>query len=172
METQIKFTAGQTDLAEIYRLSFLPVARLVKRYGGGLDDAKDVFHDALVTWLELPEDKQEKISNRSAYLVTVARNEWFRRVEKMKRMREAATLIEDEEISVSNDLYNLLVSAGKKCMDLLQEFYYENRPAAAIAQRLGLSGAHSASVQKYKCIEKLRRQVKAAGRRKEDFYEN
>lgn len=172
METQLKIKSEEARLTVLYRTVFPTVARVVKRYGGGLDDAKDVFHDALLTFLEMPEEKRVLVENETAYLVTVARNDWFRRIEKIEKLREASLIPEEEELSVSNELYNLLVTAGKKCMDLLQAFYYERRPASEIAKLLGLSGAHSASAQKYKCLEKLRDLVKTSNRRKEDFYEN
>jgi DNA-directed RNA polymerase specialized sigma24 family protein len=148
------------------------VAHLVKKYGGTLEDAKDVFHDALLTWLELPDQQRAGVGNKTAYLCAIARNNWFRRIEKMERLKQAALLPEEDTFKISNELYNLLVTAGKKCMDLLQAFYYERRPAEEIATSLGLSGAHSASVQKYKCLSKLKDLVKSSHLRKEDFYEN
>ena len=168
------YLAVQTQpgrLTALYRRAFPPVAKLVARYGGSLEDAKDVFHDALLTWMELPESRRTEVKNATAYLVIVARNDWFRRMEKMEKEREAALIPDEAEITVSADLYTLLAGAGKKCMHLLQAFYYERRPAADIARSLGLSGAHSASAQKYKCLEKLRNLVKSQNRRKEDFYE-
>jgi RNA polymerase sigma factor (sigma-70 family) len=172
METKQSIKPVLTDLQDLYKRTFPAVARVIKKYGGNLEDAKDVFHDALLTWLEMTEERRSEVENETAYLCTIARNTWFRRVEKMDELKEATLIPEEVNFKVSAELYNLLVTAGKKCMDLLQAFYYEKRPAEQIARSLGLSGAHSASVQKHKCLAKLRHLAKARNHRKEDFYEN
>ena len=148
MEAQLTGQIGEADLAETYKQIFPSVAAAVKKYGAGLEDAKDVFHDALLIWLELPEKTRSGIDNKTAYLVTIARNEWFRRVEKMEKLRGSEVFPEDEVSRISNTLYNYMVMAGKKCMDLLQAFYYEKRPASEIAGRFGFSGAHTSSPPK------------------------
>jgi DNA-directed RNA polymerase specialized sigma24 family protein len=172
METQLQDTVAVSNLVDLYKKVFPSVAKVVKKYGGCEEDAKDVFHDSLLIWLEKPEPERATVTNDVAYIVTVARHEWFRRVEKMKKLRGASFIEETEEFKVSGELYNYLVKAGKKCMDLLQAFYYEKHAASDIAQRFGLSGSHSASAQKYKCLEKLRHLVKINNHSKEDFYEN
>lgn len=172
METQFVVTNEVGELTALYKMAFPAVARLIHRYGGDLEDAKDVFHDALLTWFEMPEENREKISDTKAYLFIISRNNWFRKIEKLEKEREAATHPQLEDVKISDELYHLLITAGKKCMTLLQAFYYEKTPAEKIAVDNGLSGAHSASVQKYKCLEKLRAFVKKNHFRKEDFYEN
>ncbi len=172
MEVQLEQKAALEDLTLLYREVFPSVASVVKKYGGVVEDAKDVFHDALLIWMERTAEERSQVQNHTAYLVTIARNEWFRRVEKAGKLRTAEPLVPEEELEVSNELYNYLVKTGRKCLDLLQAFYYEKLSATAIAGRFGFSGAHSASAQKYKCLDKLRRQVKADNKRKEDFYES
>jgi hypothetical protein len=41
-------------------------------------------------------------------------------------------------------------------MELLQAFYYDKLAIMEISNTFGFSSPHSASVQKYKCIEKMR----------------
>src|SRR3954470_12013373 len=103
METQLTVKPGLTDLSDLYRRVFPSVAHVVKKYGGNLEDAKDVFHDALLTWLELPEETRAQVNNKTAYLCTVARNNWFRRVEKMEKQKQAALIPEEETFKVSNE---------------------------------------------------------------------
>src|SRR4051812_37592233 len=121
------------DLVGTYKRVFPLVAKIIKKYGGGEEDAKDVFHDALLIWLEKPVSERNAVANEDAYIIAISRNEWFRRVEKMNRIREANFIVDEEEYRVSGELYNYMVKAGKKCMELLQAFYYEKLDANTIA---------------------------------------
>jgi hypothetical protein len=65
----------------------------------------------------------------------------------------------------------LIESAGKSCLELLQAFYYERRSAEDIASALNYADAHSASVQKHKCFQKIKRVVKEKSLQYESFFE-
>jgi len=54
-------------------------------------------------------------------------------------------------------------------MDLLRSFYYDELPLNDIAETYGFSGIRSATVQKYKCLEKVRETVKEKALTYEDF---
>jgi hypothetical protein len=64
-----------------------------------------------------------------------------------------------------------LETAGQKCMELLKAFYYDNLPVISIAGLFGYSGERSATVQKYKCMEKVRETIKEKHLQYEDFVE-
>ena len=54
-------------------------------------------------------------------------------------------------------------------MELLKSFYYDELPLNDIAETYGFSGVRSATVQKYKCLEKVRETVKEKSLTYEDF---
>jgi hypothetical protein len=56
-------------------------------------------------------------------------------------------------------------------MELLHAFYYNRQSMDEITDRFGYSSAHSATVQKFKCLEKMRDTVKEKSLRYEDFTE-
>jgi hypothetical protein len=56
-------------------------------------------------------------------------------------------------------------------MELLQAFYYDKLPMNTIAGLFGFGGERSATVQKYKCLEKVRDIVKDKSLTYEDFLE-
>ena len=60
----------------------------------------------------------------------------------------------------TNQLLHLLETTGKRCMDLLRSFYYKKKTPAEIAEDHNYNSEHSASVQKYKCLEKVRDTIK------------
>ena len=70
---------------------------------------------------------------------------------------EAEIVIPDDYFPTTNNkrLLNFLKIAGKRCLDLLRAFYFQQLPIKEIAGNLGYSNEHSVSVQKYKCLEKL-----------------
>jgi len=68
-------------------------------------------------------------------------------------------------------LMHYLETAGQKCMEMLKAFYYDNLPVKTIAGLFGFSGERSATVQKYKCMEKVRETIKQRSLTYEDFLE-
>jgi RNA polymerase sigma factor (sigma-70 family) len=151
------------------------VAKYVSRLGGNFDEAKDVFQDALVVYYEKTVGQSSALHNDTAYLVGIAKNLW------LKRYRQSAqnlpltdldmTADEQEESLSNNRLMHFLNKAGHKCMELLKSFYYDQLPLHEIAEEFGYSGVRSATVQKYKCLEKVRETIKEKALTYDDFME-
>ncbi|GET31464.1 hypothetical protein PbJCM13498_03270 [Prolixibacter bellariivorans] len=164
---------------ELYERTFPPVAAFVRKMGGSFDDAKDIFHDALVVYMEIPEeDKKEVRATQEAYLLGIAKHLWIRKYHRDRR--EIALNDAESRITIPEDFYppvqtkrllRFLEVAGKKCMDLLRAFYYQNLSMKKLAGKLGYASVHSASVQKYKCMEKIRNTVKEKSLSYDDFTE-
>ena len=158
------------NLAEIYEELFPSVASLVSKMGGSPDDAKDIFHDALVIFFE----KEGKIDNPHAYIVGIAKHLWLRKYKHDKHridLDEQIEIPEEESSPIVARLLRLIESAGRSCLDLLQAFYYEKRTADEIASDFNYSNAHSATVQKHKCLQKVRSFVKTRSLDYESFVE-
>jgi DNA-directed RNA polymerase specialized sigma24 family protein len=152
---------------EIYEQSFPAVAGFVAYHGGSLEDAKDTFHDALVILYEMIVSGKESVSQSyDAYLVGIAKHLWVRKFKKSIRnitlsSTESEIVIpEDYFDKKNNNLLTLLELTGRKCLDLLKAFYYDKISLDDISSSFGFSGVRSATVQKFKCIEKLREKVK------------
>ena len=152
----------------LYEAVFPGVARFVRRQGGAPDDARDVFHDALIILYEKAVAGKLSLDGApEAYLTGIARHLWYR------RRRDAPALVELEPGIADNieaeadpppsrrHLLRFLEAAGRRCMDLLQAFYYQRLSMREIAQEFGFAGERSATVQKYKCLEKVRSHVKS-----------
>lgn len=160
-------------LTELYRDTFPKVARIVQQLGGDLETAKDLFHDALVIYLEKQQQQQLNIQvSAQAYLVGITRILWLRKFRNDSRQQPLENYITDA-YSIPEDFYTpvpektrsllqYLQTAGKKCMQLLQAFYYEQRSMQEIAQTFNYRTIHSATVQKYKCLEKVRNHIKSS----------
>jgi DNA-directed RNA polymerase specialized sigma24 family protein len=165
--------AGEVE--RLYENSFPAVARFVSKMGGSLDDAKDIFHDTLVIYLE---QRREINGKAEAYLVGIAKHLWLRKFK--KDLQKISFTSYELTISIPEDyfpdvdslaLLRVLKNTGRKCMDLLHSFYYGGSSVSSLAAEFGYRNEHSVSVQKFKCIEKIRDFIKSKSLRYEDFLE-
>lgn len=159
----------------LYKSAFPGVAKYISRLGGSFDEAKDVFQDALIVYFEKAAIQSSAFNNDTAYLIGIAKNLWLKRyrrsIQNLPVTEIDLALQEPEEYPSSHRLMHFLSTAGQKCMDLLKSFYYDGLPLIEIAEEFGYSGVRSATVQKYKCLEKVRKTIKEKAFTYEDFME-
>ena len=155
---------------QIYEQAFPRVARLVQRAGGSPADARDVFHDALIILYEKAVQGQLRISGSpQSYVAGIARHLWLRRLRDEPRWVDLDEAPQAQHLPGEEDhtepllrrVSRQLEAAGRKCLDLLQAFYYERLSMQEIAESFGYGSERSATVQKYKCLEKVRDGVRA-----------
>lgn len=176
-----KASAVLTDFADkpiddLYEKGFLAFARFAARRKTSYDDTKDIFHDAMVVYFEKVSDPGLHIrTTADRYVVGIAKHLWIR---KFARDHQQVTLDENLAEDIPEDFFpderevsllNFLERTGQRCLDLLQKFYFEKLSLKNIATSLGYRTEHSAAVQKFKCIAKLRDAVKAKSMTYEDF---
>ncbi|WP_214069940.1 sigma-70 family RNA polymerase sigma factor [Mucilaginibacter sp. dw_454] len=170
-----KQTQRQELFIHLYKSAFPAVAKYIARMGGSFDEAKDVFQDALVIYYEKAVAQPSVLNNDTAYLVGIAKNLWLKRYRQTRSNLPLTDLDvafdEQEENPSNNKLMRFLSTAGQKCMELLKSFYYDELPLGEIAEEFGYSGVRSATVQKYKCLEKVRETIKEKALAYDDFME-
>lgn len=163
----------EATLTKLYRRTFPMVRRQVKQLGGTEQDAQDVFHDALVIFYEKAISGTLVLTAAaSTYLVSISQNLW--RQELSRRNRSAAVewseanaqLVEEPEVTLndSQEAFSVLgyvEQLGEKCKSILLSFYYFQQPLEQIATAHHYSSVRSATVQKFKCLERLRKSVRA-----------
>jgi DNA-directed RNA polymerase specialized sigma24 family protein len=158
---------------ELYKEAFPVVARYISNKGGSFDEAKDVFQDALVIYYE--KTTVAAFNNDTAYLVGIAKHLWLKRYKENDRhnpLNDLDFTVDENEPHPSDErLMHFLATAGKKCMELLRGFYYDKLPLTDLAGLFGYSGVRSVTVQKYKCLEKVRETIKQKALTYEDFME-
>lgn len=162
---------------KLYEEVFPKVALFIRKMGGDLEVAKDVFQDALVIYYEKTSMPDFSIQvNENAYLMGICKHLWFEKQRKESRHQKMDFNISnglnmEEEPRVSSAILRFVERAGKKCLELLQSFYFEKRNMSEIAAQFNFSNERSATAQKFKCLEKIRAVIKNKSLRKEDFYE-
>lgn len=167
-------TRTQEELfTQLYLDAFPALARYVHRRGGDLEEARDIFQEALLAFYEQVEIGGREIqSSEKAYLLGIAKKTFLK-----KREREMQTEglekveIRDETPTYASaeKLLHHLQLAGQKCLDLLSAFYYEKLSMRHLATRFGFRSERSATVQKYKCLEKVRDSIHQQSLNYEDF---
>lgn len=177
MTTEETETQTRQELfIEMYEEVFPGFAAFVKKMSGNLDDAKDIFQDALLIYYEKSVQQQVNIETTDkAYLMGICKHLWYKKFNQKitETDLDLKTVLETEEepLKISDRLLRMIEQSGKKCLELLQSFYFEKKSMHEIADIFGFSGERSATTQKFKCLEKVRNEIKKRVMKKEDFYE-
>ncbi|HWV72009.1 MAG TPA: sigma-70 family RNA polymerase sigma factor [Pseudosphingobacterium sp.] len=161
----------------LYKEVFPVVVKYISRRQGTLEQAKDIFQDALIMYYEqiLSTEKQIEQTEK-AYIFGIARHLWIHQFklgvnyEPLSDKIELAENVNDERIS-DKQLMRLLMNAGERCVSLLKTFYYDKLSMTEVAERFGFRNERSATVQKFKCLEKVRDFIKEKTLGYEDFVE-
>lgn len=162
-------------LTRLYRRGFPLVRRYVCRRGGSEQDAQDVFQDALVILYEQAVgDTLVLTAAASTYLVSISRNLWHHEQRRRARLPHEALPDDPDPSLVADALPNAeeagfavldyVERLGAKCKNMLLSFYYFQQPLSQIAASSGYRNVRSATVQKFKCLERLREAVRAVVR--------
>jgi len=159
-------TQNDDPLIDLYRDSFPDFARMIRRMGGTLEQAKDSFHDALLIYLEKEKAGTLHLhASPKGYLLGTARICWLRSQKSdlpLPEGFEPADVQDPETEEIERTLLASLQKSGRKCLELLKAFYYDHSSMQDIAERFGFNGRRSATVQKYKCLEKVREEIKTS----------
>ncbi|MDP9081885.1 MAG: sigma-70 family RNA polymerase sigma factor [Bacteroidota bacterium] len=175
MNNLIQTAAGREQLfIALYKSTFPSIASYISKMGGSFDEAKDIFQDALVIYYEKAVNSDLIIkTNEKAYLLGISKHLWLRKFkgDMLNTSIDGIDISLDEidEQPSESKLMHFLETAGKKCMELLRSFYYDQVPLGDAAKQFGFSGVRSATVQKYKCLEKVRETIKEKSLTYEDF---
>ena len=161
-------------LTQLYQRTFPVVRRHVVRHGGSAQDAQDVFQDALVVLYEKAvAGTLELTASAGTYVVAVARHQWQR--ELTRRQRSSPARLHDDHLQLPDSaappgpeaapavaVLDYVAQLSEKCRAILLAFYYFQQPLEQIARTHHYRTVRSATVQKFKCLERLRAAVRAA----------
>ena len=162
----------QETFNSLYEKEFPAVVRHVLTNSGTLDEARDLFQDALVVLVEIAKNKRLTINKHGIekYLFEIARRLWYNQLRKKKATKELndnTLVIGGMEVEIEfytepdkyGDILIEIDKLGSRCKELLYHFYYLNRDWKTITEELGYISEGSARNQKYKCLEKIRKNL-------------
>src|SRR5690606_11087596 len=127
---QIELPTAKIIFENIYKTTFPKMARYIHQSGGNLEEAKDIFHDALIIYYEkMVAGKLQLEKSEEAYVLGIGRHLWLRKIGKQTYPSSDESL---DHLPAPKDptinelkLLKFLETTGKKCMQLLEGFYYK-----------------------------------------------
>jgi RNA polymerase sigma factor (sigma-70 family) len=144
--------------------SFFPsVNKFIVSNNGASQDAEDIFQDALVIlYKKVNSSDFQLTSSLKTYLHAIVKNLWH---EELRKRRKIPVLQGDhdlpDEVATYNDASLKIAEAaftllGKKCRQLLIQFYLMKKSFRQIAVSLSFSDEKVAKNQKYRCLQKAK----------------
>ncbi len=150
----------------IYRNYFPRIQQFVLQNSGNLEDAKDIFQDALLAIFHKAQERDFFLSSRfGTYLFAICKNIWLkelrrRNIQNVKRRVEGlwSENMAFDEMLARIDRYKIYLrqfrQLGEKCQQLL-ELYLQGESMQSIARQLGFASVTYVRKRKFKCKEQL-----------------
>jgi RNA polymerase sigma factor (sigma-70 family) len=154
----------------IYRENYNMVQALEVKNSGSIDDAKDIFQEAMIVLYERVQSEAFELNCQiKTYIYSVSRRLWLKKL--LHQNRFLTTDESDHEvISVEDDfeehekqhgeflmMERAMGNLGEPCKSLLEAFYMQKRSMQEIASNFGYTNAENAKNQKYKCLMRLKK---------------
>lgn len=151
----------------LYKELYPKLERYILNNSGTKDDSKDMFQEAiLVFYQNIMEDKYDRITDISGFVLTVARNNWINKVRKLSKEVDAhhldsmyenapsplVSMIMNEKWKAYNNLFDAL---GTKCKELLTYSIFDKRSMREIAELMAFSNENAAKTHNYRCKQRL-----------------
>ena len=152
---------------QLYTFSFPKIKAMVRKSGGKIEDAEDVFQEAVITFMkQVLLNKYVHQKEIDAYVYVVARHHWYGLIKKNKSFVFDESQFDDlsEEpsgfVAMRNEERDNLVMTmfnqlGEKCKELLQLTIYEGLSLKEIAEKTGYSNTDTVKTKNYKCKQRL-----------------
>ena len=171
---QLRQGENQKAIAQLYEC-FPMIRKFIFNHGGNAADAQDVFQEALLILYRNAQKPDFTLTcAASTYIYSIVRFLWKDTLRKKNKevlveddIREVSVAFEDklersemqEEKKIT--LAKIFDQLGQKCQQILQAYYYQKMSMKDIAQQFGYGSVNSVKTQKYKCIERAKKNAKS-----------
>ena len=163
---------NQSTFNELYENELPKVIRFVIRNSGDVDQAKDIFQDAIVILVEKVQRKELNLTcSIKTYLFSISQHLWMEQLRLAKNNTpfnktsyqipvDISVISFDTIPDIYDEVNKAIHQLNNNGKTILEYFYYKKMSCEEIAQLLGYSSAASVRNQKYKYLEQIRRAVK------------
>jgi RNA polymerase sigma factor (sigma-70 family) len=164
--------SGKNRLAfeKIYK-HFPSIKRLIITHGGSEEEAKDIFQESVIIFYEKVQQPDFELSSSIAtFLYSISHRLWLKKIRDVKShesdLSQCKNLPFESEFDIENQentqvIDHLLEELGNPCKTLLKNYYYQKMSMKEIATAMDYSSENVAKNQKYKCIERAKKILKA-----------
>jgi RNA polymerase sigma factor (sigma-70 family) len=164
-------------ISEVYKKFRSPfLAFVIRKYSIDMETAKEIYQESfLIFHNNIINGKLTQLTaNLKTYLFQIGRNILNNEFRRSNRLTEIADIKEHnfsngEEINFDSEnstesrkrlIRDSLKELGKKCIEILMLFYFQNMKYEEMMPILNYSNIDSLKTQKYKCFKKLESEVK------------
>lgn len=158
-------------IKEVYRLAFPACQQLVTSHHGTVNDARDLFQDALVILHRKTRQPDFNLScTLKTYLYSVVRNLWMQKQTQHRKKGlelvidepdQEFIIIEEDELEAKREveqkhqiIANSMAELKEECQKILLGFYYKKQSLTDLAAELGYTG-NFIKVKKGRCMKSL-----------------
>lgn len=164
---------------QLYTQHFGMVRRFVENNSGCVQDAEDIFQDAMVVLVEkLRRDDFMLTASLKTYVMAISKNIWLKQLRNARHKNmgdvyadelffEEIDRVIEEERSYRDILQSYLHRITEHCKGLIHDMFFKEKTIEQIQKEYGYSSRHNAQNQKHKCVEQIRR-VKEADENKKN----
>jgi RNA polymerase sigma factor (sigma-70 family) len=154
----------------LYKFYFPSVAAYVKQNMGNIEDAEDIFQEAILVLLQKVRHPDFILTSAlKTYLYAIAKNLWLKRLGKNKIILAGELvddLIESETFSVEikpektkeEKIAHWLTKITANCQRILKAIFYYQEPIASVMKKMRWKNKHTAANQQYKCIQQVKKE--------------
>ena len=173
METNTK--SKKTDKSffeDLYTLYYPTVELYILKSSGTIEDAKDIFQDAIIILLEKLEREDFVLTaSLKTYIVAICKNIWLKKYRDKKTQHfvqidetnnnsffEEVDLFIENEKTLADKLTILMSKISSHCDRLLNKMFFFKNNSADIQKQFGYTSIHNLQKQKHKCIQQIKKQ--------------
>ena len=162
--------SDKKSIETIYRLNYTMIQTFVLNNNGSVDDARDIFQEAMVVLYEKSKATTFSLNCQiKTYVYSICRRLWLKRLQQLSKFSTQVESLEEtvpveeevEEHEKKNNDFILMESAmskiGEPCKSLLDAYYLQNKNMQLIASEFGYTNSDNAKTQKYKCLMRLKK---------------
>lgn len=144
----------------LYKKYYKMMTNIVLKNNGTLDEAKDVYQEALVVfWQKAASGKLVLTSKISTYLYSICLNQWRKELDRKSRLSNEEVDQEEFQSHEEQERYKIVMQCigelGETCKRILTYYYFEGLNMSDIAEKMNFANTDTAKTKKYKCKKKL-----------------
>lgn len=159
----------QVVLELLYKKVLPNVIKYIRSKKGSLEDAKDVFQDAVIVFIDyVKKQKYDKTKPVDSFIFITAKYLWINKIKRDSKLTELSDERLHDTITIidrisnqerSRAIVHVLNSAGDRCKELLKLIWFESFSLKKAAELMGLPSEDAAKSNAYRCKKLLKRFV-------------
>lgn len=144
----------------LYKKYYKMMTNIVLKNNGTLDEAKDVYQEALVVfWQKAASGKLVLTSKISTFLYSICLNQWRKELDRKSRLSSEEVDKEEYQSHDEQERYKIVMQCigelGETCKRILTYYYFDGLNMTDIAEKMNFANTDTAKTKKYKCKKKL-----------------